>query len=218
MTNRTAPSVRSYLDELDRALSDLPPGRRQEIIGDIRTHIDAALAAAPEQTPAVIANILDHLGTPAEIAEAARAELPPARPRIAARDVIAIVLLLVGGIIVPFAGWVAGVVMLWISAAWRTKDKLIATLLVPGGLLTPLLLLAVPIRNTGGIPFYNTTPICEVPLMSSTSNGSNIVENCTSNTWLVTSSTILTIVVMIIAVAGPIFSTIWLTRHAQRIT
>lgn len=213
MTNRTVPSVHSYLDELDRALRDLPHSRRQEITDDIRTHIDAALADAPEQTPAVIANILDHLGTPTDIAEAARADLPPVRPRIAARDVITIVLLLIGGFIVPFLGWVVGAAMLWISTAWRTKDKLIATLLVPGGLLAPLLL--------GGIVAFTKATSCATTGSSPSApgpSGGDVVQHCTTigepGTWF----TILAIVLLIITVAGPVFSTIWLTRHAQRTT
>ncbi|MGI8577682.1 MAG: hypothetical protein ACR2KG_07135 [Nocardioidaceae bacterium] len=59
---------------------------------------------------------------------------------MAGRDVAAVVLLLVGGVVVPVVGWLVGAVMLWSSTAWCVKDKLIATLLVPGGLSTVVLL------------------------------------------------------------------------------
>jgi hypothetical protein len=49
-------------------------------------------------------------------------------------DVGAIVLLLVGGLIVPLVGWVIGVVLLWLSNAWTVRDKVIGTVFVPGGL------------------------------------------------------------------------------------
>jgi hypothetical protein len=49
-------------------------------------------------------------------------------------DVVAIVLLLVGGLIVPLVGWVVGVVLLWVSDAWKVRDKVIGTVFLPGGL------------------------------------------------------------------------------------
>ncbi|TWP36049.1 HAAS signaling domain-containing protein [Leekyejoonella antrihumi] len=212
MSNLTAPSVHHYLDELDRALHDLPRARRREILRDISAHIDAALADAPEQSPAVIATILDHLGTPTEIAEAARAELPPDRSRIAARDVIAIVLLLVGGVVVPFVGWLVGVVLLWTSTAWRTRDKLIGTLLVPGGLFAPVLL-------GGGATFFASTTedaSCGSVSAPTPSSAATVVQQCTTTGGPGIWSTILIIVLLIITVGGPLFSTFWLIRHARR--
>lgn len=211
MSNLTAPSVHSYLDELDRALRDLPRARRREITRDIGAHIDAALADAPEQSPAMIATMLDHLGTPTEIAEAARAELPTERSRIASRDVIAIVLLLIGGLIVPFVGWLIGVVLLWISTAWQTRDKLIATLLVPGGLLAPMLL--------GVIGAYTSTSAdgCG-PTPSAAPGAAAVVQNCTTGSGPGVGSTIVMILLLIISVGGPVFSTFWLIHHAQRRT
>ena len=120
---QTTPTVHGYLDQLDRCLRDLPRGRREEITREIRTNIDAALDDAGGQSPAVVATILDQLGSPEEIADAARIDAPPHRPRIATRDVTTIVLLLVGGVLLPFIGWFIGVVMLWASNAWRTRDK-----------------------------------------------------------------------------------------------
>lgn len=40
--------------------------------------------------------------------------------------------------ILPVLGWFIGVVLLWVSEAWNTRDKLIGTLVLPGGLLLPL--------------------------------------------------------------------------------
>ncbi len=220
MSNLTAPSVHSYLDELDRALRDLPRARRREITRDISAHIDAALTDAPEQSPAVIATILDHLGTPTEIAEAARAELPPGRSRIATRDVITIVLLLIGGIVVPFVGWLIGVVLLWTSTAWRTRDKLIATLLVPGGLLAPALLGEIAAFTSASTGPVGCTPVSvPVPVPSgSVPSAAAVVQHCTTSTGSGVGSTILIIVLLIVTVGGPVFSTFWLIHHAQRRT
>jgi hypothetical protein len=49
----------------------------------------------------------------------------------------AIGLLLVGGFAIPVAGWVLGVGLLWISRAWTPREKLVGTLVPPGGLLAP---------------------------------------------------------------------------------
>ena len=49
--------------------------------------------------------------------------------------------LLVLGSFVFWVGWFAGVYLLWSSATWRLRDKLLATLLPPGGLALPTVLL-----------------------------------------------------------------------------
>jgi hypothetical protein len=48
-----------------------------------------------------------------------------------------IILLLIGGFIFA-VGWIVGAVMLWSSRAWTAREKLIGTLLVPGGLAASL--------------------------------------------------------------------------------
>jgi hypothetical protein len=53
-------------------------------------------------------------------------------------DVTALVLLLIGGIVLPVLGWIIGVILLWRSATWSSREKLLGTFVVPGGLLLPL--------------------------------------------------------------------------------
>jgi hypothetical protein len=55
------------------------------------------------------------------------------------QETVAIVLLLVGGFLWG-VGWLVGVVLLWLSDVWTVRDKLIGTLVVPGGLVLPLYL------------------------------------------------------------------------------
>jgi hypothetical protein len=149
--------VRDYLDDLDRALRDLPSGRRREIVADIRSHIDAALADIPTPSPATVQQILDDLGTPETIAAAAFTEMPPTQSRWASRDVATVILLLIGGLVLPVIGWLIGAVMLWTSTTWRIKDKVIATLLVPGGLALIPLLGAFAVAGTAAISARATT-------------------------------------------------------------
>jgi hypothetical protein len=43
-------------------------------------------------------------------------------------------------VIIPVLRWFIGVVLLWVSDAWNTRDKLLGTFVVPGGLAVPLVL------------------------------------------------------------------------------
>jgi hypothetical protein len=65
------------------------------------------------------------------------------RPSLRTIDAVALVLLLAGGVVVPVAGWLAGVVLLWASPSWSPGRKALGTLIVPGGLAAPLLVAAL---------------------------------------------------------------------------
>jgi HAAS len=71
--------VEDYLGAVSYACRDLPPERRDDLIGDLREHIAAARAVLYQPTEAAVRTILDRLGEPAAIAAEARlAEgLPP---------------------------------------------------------------------------------------------------------------------------------------------
>jgi hypothetical protein len=80
-------------------------------------------------TEAEVRTLLDRLGDPADIAaDAAEGSVAaPAPPRPGWVEGLALVLLPVDGLILPFAGWLVGVVLLWSSHVWRTRDKLLGT-------------------------------------------------------------------------------------------
>jgi hypothetical protein len=61
---------------------------------------------------------------------------------------VVITLLLVGGFLWGI-GWLVGVVLLWLSDAWTARQKLIGTLVVPGGLALPLFFLIFVGMGTG---------------------------------------------------------------------
>ena len=122
--------VDGYLGRLELALLDLPAKRRQEIVDDLRAHIADERSGLKSESDADLMNLLDRLGDPAEIAAAARdgqVAPPSAAPtnRVGLVEVLALVL-------TPFV-WPAGVILLWASSAWATKQKLIGTLVPPGG-------------------------------------------------------------------------------------
>jgi hypothetical protein len=73
----------------------------------------------------------------------ARVDVPPAstgffHPR--ALEVVTLVLLLIGGLLpgLGLTGWVVGAVLLWLSVRWTAPEKLVATIIWPGGLGTML--------------------------------------------------------------------------------
>ena len=126
-----------YLARLDAALQDVPHGIASEIRDGIAEEL---IGLDPDATARRIAQ----LGDPAEIArEAMDAETPrtiapitagapsPRPPLTRSRGyaIAAAIALGVGGVVVPFAGWFAGVVMVLTCGLWRTYEKLIAVLL-----------------------------------------------------------------------------------------
>jgi len=125
------PEAESYLRRLRRALRSAPASERQEIVDNVTAHIDAALdsTTCPE---ADIGRVLEELGTVDDIVAAAT---PNKKPSSAERDVLALVILELGGVVVPFVGWVIGVVLVWSSRTWSSAEKWVATLIVPGGCL-----------------------------------------------------------------------------------
>ncbi|MEJ2869911.1 hypothetical protein WCD74_19235 [Actinomycetospora sp. OC33-EN08] len=53
-------------------------------------------------------------------------------------SVATVLLLVVGGFVVPVAGWFAGVVMLWAGPRWTVADKWLGTLVWPAVVVVPL--------------------------------------------------------------------------------
>jgi uncharacterized membrane protein len=157
MASKADTLVADYLKRLNMELRGLPRARRRELLEEISEHIAEARAGLEADDEAGVRTLLDRLGDPADIAAEAR-ERFGVRERAGVRDVVALVLLLVGGVVLPVIGWVIGVVLLWISEAWSTRDKLIGTLVVPGGLLVPLGLGLVSGESAGCIEISSGGP------------------------------------------------------------
>jgi uncharacterized membrane protein len=148
--------VNEYLDRLEEELADFPAARRRELVQEISEHIAEARAGLESESEAEIRSLLDRIGDPADIAAEARDPAEPAplatvvERRSRGLDIAALVLLLIGGVVLPLVGWLVGVALLWISAAWTVPQKLLGTLVVPGGLALPvaLLVLATSSKST----------------------------------------------------------------------
>ena len=134
--------VRDYLGRLEAAAWPLSGDRRGELVSEVREHIESALAEAGSRDEVTARNVLERLGAPEEIV-AAEAEAgspagwtPPPRadaeraPRWGVVEVAAILFLTLGAIFLPFVGPVIGLVLVWLSREWTTRQKWIATLIV----------------------------------------------------------------------------------------
>ncbi len=117
--------IDGYLKRLDSELSAVPAERRRELTGQIAEHIAQARQELPEETDADVLTILERLGEPDEIAAEARASLqiPTARP--GPLEIVALLLIGVGGVLFPIlpVGWVLGTGLVWRSKAWTPREK-----------------------------------------------------------------------------------------------
>jgi len=229
--------VEDYLAQLRAEALVLPDDRRDELVEEITAHI--AEARQSDGSPMAVRNILDRLGDPADIVRAA-ADTPPGSPawsgapgsvaghpvaaaalpgRPGALELAAVLFLLLGGIVIPFLGWVIGVVLLWLSPRWTTRDKLLGTLVWPGGLLAPALLLVA--GAAAGLLATSVTactgdPVA-APVGSAQQNVHQAATHCTTSggvglpPWLFIT---LSLVLLILAVAGPIWTARRLLRRA----
>jgi uncharacterized membrane protein len=134
--------VDQYLTRLADAAQALPPDRRAELLSEIREHIAAAMAEADGADEVAVRTMLDRLGQPEDIVAAAVEDDPPKDPSNAGRsqthqrglglEIGAVVMLTLGSLI-PVFGWAVGVVLLWSSGLWRRSEKVLGTLIFPGG-------------------------------------------------------------------------------------
>ncbi|HEX9034953.1 MAG TPA: hypothetical protein VF834_24180 [Streptosporangiaceae bacterium] len=201
--------VADYLRRLASAASGLPDDRRNELLEEISAHIAEARASA-DLGDAGIRDVLDRLGDPAAIVMAAGpvAASPGQRPasdRAGAFEIVAVLFLLVGGLVFPLVGWVVGVVLLWASSRWQTKDKVLGTLIWPGGLLAPLVVF-----------FLASMPIsAQVCTAGGSSNGQTF-SNCTGPAIAPWFAITIFSGALAAAIAGPILMAIRLLRQARR--
>jgi hypothetical protein len=145
MTTTADTLVDNYLRDLKAELRDLPAPRQREILDEVGEHITAARAAQDTQSEAAIRTLLERLGDPADIAAEARDRFGvPARPAKQATPWLEVATLV--ALLVPFLGWVVGLILLWLSHTWTTREKAIGTLLALGVGALGLAALASPVE------------------------------------------------------------------------
>lgn len=143
--------VDDYLRRLRAAAADLPAERREELVEEIAEHVAAGRANGSGDDERRVREVLERLGAPETVAAAAREGAPlAARPRLGA-ELVAVLLLTVGSVLLPVLGWLVGVTLLWASSRWTSREKLLGTLVLPGGLLPAAALLTVPTSSCSGV-------------------------------------------------------------------
>ena len=147
--------VREYLGRLEAAAWPLAADRRVELVAEVREHIEAAVSAAGRSDEVTVRNILERLGPPQEIVGSEGERGAASGSWVAGQqggvviaaspwgaiEIIALLLLTVGAVFVPFVGPILGLVFVWVSTRWTQREKLIATVIVTILLLAPLLAL-----------------------------------------------------------------------------
>lgn len=216
MTNSTVERlVDDYLARLADAAQVLPPGRSAELVSEIREHIAASMSGGTGADEAAVRTMLDRLGDPAGIVAAAVEDDPPEHPSNPkphqgrrsgiGLEVGAVVMLTVGSFI-PVIGWLVGVILLWSSGLWRRSEKLMGTLIIPGG---PGLLLTL-----GGAVALMAIPAGSCVTAASTDpSGPQVTaaEVCTGSAL----PQILGIAVLLIVLLAPIVVAIVLLNRAR---
>jgi hypothetical protein len=143
--------VEEYLGRLQAAAWPISAQRRAELVGEVREHIEAGLAAAGARDETTVRNVLERLGPPEEIVAA---EVPGAagaavgngvvgaerRSAFGGIEIAALVLLVIGGWLIPYVGTLLALVFVWVSTRWTQREKLIATGIVVLAPLIPILL------------------------------------------------------------------------------
>ncbi|MDX6487106.1 MAG: hypothetical protein QOF43_2259 [Gaiellaceae bacterium] len=144
MSTRSDDVVAGYLAQLQDELRNVSAPVRRRVVRDIAVRI----AAARDEPGADVRAILADVGDPLDIAAGVR-ELHGVQERSNWQEIAAIALLPFGGVVIPFAGWFVALYFLWASDVWTTREKAAATLVLPGGVLGPLLLVSAKSNSTG---------------------------------------------------------------------
>lgn len=148
------PEVRSYLHAVETRLAQLPAEQSEEILFGIREHISEAQARGGQST----AEVLISLGSPDDVvAGLAIPGMPvprvaPPAPRPAYQSsalwVVATAILLPFGVLLAGVGWLFGVAGLWMGTRWKVWEKIMGTVIFPGGVLGSFYLLVTPVWSS----------------------------------------------------------------------
>jgi len=140
-----------YIRRLEAAAWPLAAERRVELAGEVREHIETALAHAGSRDETTVRNVLERLGLPEEIVAAeVEPDSSPVSGGVGQRsgqsvwgplEIVALLLLTVGALLLPLIGPLIGLVFVWASGQWTTRNKLIGTAIVAVFYLLPVILL-----------------------------------------------------------------------------
>ena len=139
--------IRRYLAQLDAALQGIDASQGEEILAQVRGHIERGRAGLDPDDVASVRTLLSRVGDPAAIAAEAGAPPPGSRRWDGWAP-----WLIIFGPIASGLGWIAGVLILWTSPTWSRRDKLIATFVPPAGLVALFFGLVAALSAAAGYP------------------------------------------------------------------
>jgi uncharacterized membrane protein len=201
-TDALHPLAEDYLRRLRRAGSQLPPDRLRELMAEIQGHLAESIPPGASDREALV--VLDRLGAPSDIVEAERAPDQGRNGRRGWRERAAVILLPLGGFAFG-VGWLVGLFWLWTSRLWTTREKLIGTLIVPGGIATTLLVIALTATKRRCRTLSKATPTTTL-----------ISVHCTPSTSAGVATSAWRIALVVLCVLGPILTAVYLARRARR--
>jgi hypothetical protein len=172
------PLVSEYLGRLETAAAELDPGRRAELVADLRDHIWQSLAPYEDPDEADVQTVLARIGTPDEIVAAEGVVVPPVPGAVMAApeagspptrhplsvEARALLLLTVGAVVLPFLGPVLAFWYVAASDRWTLTQKRTAALIVVVLLAMPAVLL-LPMALSGELTWIITTGSFALPLL-----------------------------------------------------
>lgn len=191
------PLAEDYLQRLRRSGSHLSPVRLHDLLLEIESYLAEAIPLDASDHEALAA--LERLGPPGDVVEAEQPAAPAPADRRGLREWTAVILLPLGGFAFG-VGWLVGLILLWSSRLWTTRDKLIGTLIIPGGLATSWFVVLGAQVGTSSVTSCGgsaTTPM-----------------HCTTIGGPSTVATVLDIALAVFFVLGPIVSAVYLARRA----
>jgi hypothetical protein len=135
--------IDDYLHRLEAAAAHLQRSRREELVAEIRDHIEAALREEDAVDEVAVRNILERLGPPEEIVDATE------QPTEGSGDPGRLETAALIALVIPFVGWIVGIVLVFISRAWSRREKFIGMGL---GLLPAILPFVWAVAQSGSHP------------------------------------------------------------------
>lgn len=158
ITLETDRLVEHYLRRLEAAAAVLPRERRAELVVEIREHLDEALREVDTADEVAVRNVLERLGPPEEIVQAAEPPETVEATRSGRLEIAAVVALAV-----PLFGWLIGIVLVVVSRAWSTREKALGLLLalLPALLPTIVLLAGAESGSDESVPLGDPRPVGE---------------------------------------------------------
>jgi len=116
------PWAASYVADLEAAAAALPADRRAELVAEVEAHLRHAMAEPLTDQEA--RNVVDRLGDPRDLVAEAAADLPTPAPAGggSASEIVALLLMGIGGLALPLLAPAVGVMIMATASRWTARQ------------------------------------------------------------------------------------------------